>query len=82
MSFKAPRTLLIAANKDSLVDPQRNTGGLARRLKAAGVETRVRYLDNVSHVTVMAAVAGPLKFLAPVREAVLAFLGLPVAAPK
>ncbi len=82
VSFKAPRTLLIAANKDSLVDPQRNTGGLARRLKAAGVETRVRYLDNVSHVTVMAAVAGPLKFLAPVREEVLAFLGLPVAAPK
>ena len=77
VSFKAPRTLLIAANKDNLVDPVRNSGGLARRLKAAGVDTTVRYLDGVSHVTILASVAAPLKFLSPVREEVLAFLGLP-----
>jgi acetyl esterase/lipase len=82
VSFKAPRTLLIAANKDSLVDPVRNTLGLARRLKAAGVDTTVRLLDGVSHVTVMASVAAPLKFLSPVREEVRAFLGLPGAQAK
>jgi acetyl esterase/lipase len=82
VSFKAPRTLLIAANKDNLVDPVRNTGGLARRLKAAGVDTTVRYLDGVSHVTIMASVAAPLKFLSPVREEILAFLGLPAAPAK
>ena len=31
---------------------------------------------------VLAAVAAPLKFLAPVREEVLAFLGLPTASAK
>lgn len=82
VSPKAPRTLLIAANKDNLVNPVRNTGGLAQRLKAAGVDTTVRLMEGVNHVTVLAAVAAPLKFLAPVREEVLAFLGLPTASAK
>jgi acetyl esterase/lipase len=82
VSSKAPRTLLIAANNDNLVNPVRNTGGLAQRLKAAGVDTTVRLMDGVNHVTVLAAVAAPLKFLAPVREEVLAFLRLPTASAK
>jgi len=82
VSFKGPRTLLIAASKDKLVDPARNTMGLARRLQAAGVDTTVRLLDGVSHVTVLASVAEPLKFLSPVREELRAFLGLSVALAK
>lgn len=82
VSFKAPRTLLIAASKDKLVDPVRNTLGLARRLKTAGVDTTVRLLDGVTHVTVLASVAAPLKFLSPVREELRAFLGLPKAPAK
>ncbi|MGE0330854.1 MAG: alpha/beta hydrolase [Ramlibacter sp.] len=82
VSFKAPRTLLIAANKDKLVDPVRNTLGLARRLKAAGVDTAVRLLDGASHVTVLASVAAPLKFLSPVRQELRAFLGLSDAPAK
>ncbi len=82
VSFKAPRTLLIAANNDNLVNPGRNTAGLGQRLKAAGVDTTVRMMDGVNHVTVLAAVASPLKFLAPVRKEVLAFLGLPAASAK
>ncbi len=75
-SNKAPRTLLLAAARDSLVNPQRNTLGLAARLKAEGNEVTVKVLDNVSHTTVIGAMASPLRFLAPVRAEVLAFLGL------
>jgi len=78
----APRTLLVAANRDNLVDPQRNTGGLARQLQAAGVPTTVRFLDGVSHTTIIASVAAPLRFLSPLREEVLAFLGLTGAGAK
>lgn len=79
---KAPRTLLIAANKDNLVNPQRNTVGLAERLRAAGTDTSVKLLDGVSHVTIIASVAGPLNFMSPVREDVVAFLGLDPAPAK
>ncbi|MCW5652068.1 MAG: alpha/beta hydrolase [Ramlibacter sp.] len=77
-----PRTLLLAAASDSLVDPQRNTLGLARALKAGGTDVTAGVLDRVSHTTVIAAMARPLRFLAPVRAQVLAFLGLPVASNK
>jgi acetyl esterase/lipase len=73
---QSPRTLLIAANSDSLVDPVRNTGGLAARLKAAGVDVTTHYHDKVSHATVIGAMASPLRFLAPVRKEVLNFVGL------
>jgi acetyl esterase/lipase len=73
---KAPRTLLLAANKDDLVNPQRNTVGLAALLQAAGVPTTVKLFDRVNHVTIIASVAGPLSFLSPVREEVAAFIGL------
>ena len=76
----APRTLLLAATKDDLVNPQRNTVGLASRLQAAGVETRVRVFDGVSHVTILGALARPLRGLAPVLPEVLAFLRLGDAA--
>lgn len=76
VSAKAPRTLLIAANSDNLVDPVRNTMGLGNKLKAAGVDTTIRRYDNVSHVTLIGAMAGPLRFLAPVRDDVLEFVGL------
>jgi acetyl esterase/lipase len=50
--------------------------GLGQRLKAAGVPAAVQVLDGVSHGTVIGAMARPLRFLAPVRAEVLAFLGL------
>jgi acetyl esterase/lipase len=76
VNAKAPRTLLIAANTDNLVNPVRNTVGLGNKLKAAGVDTTVKRYDNVSHVTLIGAMAGPLRFLAPVRDDVLEFVGL------
>lgn len=74
---QAPRTLLLAAIKDDLVNPQRSTVGLGERLKAAGVPVRVELYPRVNHVTLLAAMAQPLRWLAPVRAEVLAFLGLP-----
>ena len=73
----APRTLLLAAITDSLVNPQRSTVGLGRALQAVGVPTKVELYPRVNHVTLLAAMAQPLRWLAPVWSEVLAFLGLP-----
>ncbi|MFC5496750.1 alpha/beta hydrolase [Caenimonas terrae] len=80
VSGQAPRTLLLAAVNDSLVDPQRSTVGLGRALQTAGVPTRVELYPRVSHVTLLASLAQPLRWLAPVRAEVVAFLGLPTPA--
>ncbi|MBG9388832.1 alpha/beta hydrolase [Caenimonas aquaedulcis] len=72
----APRTLLLAPEKDSLVNPRRSTMALGEKLKSLGVDARWRLLDGVSHITIMASLAKPLSWLSPVRAEVLAFLGL------
>lgn len=74
-SAQAPRTLLLAARDDRTVNPDRNSATLARRLREAGVPVRLQLLDGVNHVTVIAALASPLRGLAPVRDEVLGFLG-------
>jgi acetyl esterase/lipase len=75
----APPTLLLAAREDDSVNPQRSTVGLALALRKAGVSARHKLYDGVGHVTVLAAMAGPLDWLAPVRADVLAFLEPPAA---
>ena len=77
VSAQAPRSLLLAAVKDDLVNPQRSTVGLGDRLKAAGVQTQVKLYPRVNHITLLAAVAQPLRWLAPVREDIVSFLELP-----
>ncbi|MGY2376110.1 alpha/beta hydrolase [Pseudomonas sp. SDO524_S393] len=74
ISHDAPPALLIAATDDNLVDPKRNTGGLAERLRVAGVAVQVFYFDRPSHRTLVAALAKPLRWLAPVRERVTGFI--------
>ena len=74
VSAGAPRALLLAAQKDGTVNPQRNTQGLAAALQAAGVPVRVQVLERVNHVTIVGALSRPLAWLAPVREEVLAFI--------
>ena len=76
----APRTFLGAAVKDSLINPQRNTVGLADRLKSAGVPVTLRMYEGVSHITLLASMARPLRFLAPTLEDVVAFIGATPAA--
>jgi acetyl esterase/lipase len=74
VSRDAPPALLIAANSDDLVNPARNTGGLARKLRGAGVHVEEVYYDRVNHVTLVASLAAPLRLLAPTLDAVEHFI--------
>jgi acetyl esterase/lipase len=70
----APRTLLLAGGKDTVVSAQRSTVGLSRRLEAAGVPVRMRLFDELNHATAIGAMARPLRWLAPVRDEVTGFI--------
>lgn len=77
-SSASPRALLMAVAGDKLVNPQRNTSQMAGKLRAAGVEVQTREFDDLSHITLIGAVAKPLEWLGgPVLPPLLAFLGLP-----
>jgi acetyl esterase/lipase len=69
-----PPALLIAATKDNLVNPMRNTAGLARKLREAGVPVQDLYYSRPSHVTLVATLSRPLRRLAPVLDQVVAFV--------
>jgi acetyl esterase/lipase len=71
---KAPPSFLAAARRDDLIDPQRNTGGLATRLQAAAVPVTLRFYDRVDHMTLVGALAWPLRWLAPVLDDVATFV--------
>ncbi len=72
-----PRTLLVAAEKDDTVDPQRSTVALANGLRQAGNNVTLHLYPRVSHATLVGALGTPLRWLAPVRRDLLDFLGLP-----
>ena len=74
VSHGAPPALLIAATRDTLVNPTRNTGGLARKLREAGVPVQDLYYARPSHVTLVATLSRPLRRLAPVLDQVVAFI--------
>jgi len=63
-----------AARRDRLVDPERNTLGLARRLEEAGTPVFLHLYSGVGHETLIGAFARPLRWLAPVRRDVLRFI--------
>ena len=75
VSKSSPPALLIAANKDDLVNPARNTGALASKLRANGVTVQEVYFDGVNHVTLVASIAAPLRSLAPTLDAIDTFIG-------
>ena len=70
----SPPALLMAASEDQLVDPQRNTGGMASRLQAAGVPVTARYFPKPSHATLIASLVWPFRHLAPVLDEVDQFV--------
>ena len=73
----APRTLLLAASGDKSVNPVRNTRQMATKLRAAGVEVQTREFDNLGHMTLIGALAGPLEWIGgPVLPPLLDFIGL------
>jgi len=73
-SAGAPRAFLGAALDDTLVNPQRNSVGLARRLREAGASVELRLYGRVNHLTLLGALAAPLHWMAPVLDDVVAFI--------
>jgi acetyl esterase/lipase len=74
VSHDAPPSLVIAAVDDNLDNPTRNTGGLANKLRAAGVPVEAFYFTKTSHATLVASISRPLRWLAPVLDRVTAFI--------
>ncbi|NWD42401.1 alpha/beta hydrolase [Pseudomonas yamanorum] len=74
VSHDAPPSQLIASVDDNLVNPKRNTGGLANKLRAAGVPVEEFYFTKTSHATLVASMSRPLRWLAPVLDRVTAFI--------
>ena len=74
VSASAPPSLLMASTDDKLVNPTRNTGGLAAKLRGVGVPVQVFYFGKTNHQTLVAAMAKPLRWLAPVLDRVAGFI--------
>ena len=74
VSRTAPPALLIASHDDKIVNPQRNTAGLAQQLRNSGVAVTELYFDRTSHATLVAAISWPLRGLAPVLDNVERFV--------
>ncbi len=73
-SQKAPRSFLGAPEQDRVVDPQRNSVGLADKLRSLGVPVELHLYPRAGHVTLAGAFAAPLRWLAPVLPQVVAFI--------
>jgi acetyl esterase/lipase len=65
--------LLIAGDKDTVVDPG-NTARLAAKVRAAGGKVEVITYPGIGHVRTVAALAPPLQWLTPVMRDVRAFI--------
>ncbi len=74
VSAAVPRTFLGAARDDTVVSPTRSTQQLADRLHAAGVAVTWKFYPYVGHATLAGSLATPLRWLAPVRDDVVAFI--------
>ncbi len=73
-SRASPPALLLAPTRDTLVDSQRSTVGMAERLKSQGVRVEAELFDSVGHITLVAALASVLRGRAPVLDRVSAFI--------
>jgi acetyl esterase/lipase len=69
----APPTLLLHGENDGTVRPA-NSEHLAAGLAAAGNRVQLKLYPNLDHVALVAALAAPLRWLAPVLADVTAFL--------
>jgi acetyl esterase/lipase len=70
----APPALLVASRSDRLVNPVRNTGGLAAKLRAAGVPVEEIYTEHTSHASLVGSLALPLRGLAPTLDLIEQFV--------
>jgi acetyl esterase/lipase len=74
VTARAPRTLLISAEHDQVVHPERNSVALADALQRAGVAVTLKRYDTLNHATTLGALAWPLRGLAPVLDDITAFI--------
>jgi acetyl esterase/lipase len=68
-----PPMFLAAGRRDTTVDPG-NTDRLAAKLRAAGDTVEVKHYPLVGHALLVAALAAPLRFFAPVLADVRGFI--------
>lgn len=73
--------LLAVGLDDQRINPLRNTVGLAHALRDAGAPVALRQYEGLGHEPVVAAIARPLRRLAPVLDDVVDFVRAP-AAPR
>lgn len=74
VSETATPALLITARHDAVVNPMRNTGGLAKALRMKNVSVGEIYFDGVGHATLVATFSTPLRHLAPTLDVVERFV--------
>ena len=74
-SANAPRSFLAAPVKDALVSPTRSTQSLAAKLQVAGAPVTLRLYERASHTSLIGAFSPPLRWVAPVLDDVIAFIG-------
>lgn len=70
----SPPSFLGAADSDALVNPERNSRQLAARLQAVDVAVQLHRYPKANHLTLVGAMAAPLRWIAPVRDDVVAFV--------
>ena len=71
---ESPRSFLAAPENDQIVDAERNTHQLAKKLAAVGVSVTYKRYPGVSHESLIGAMGRPLRWLAPVLDDVDAFI--------
>jgi acetyl esterase/lipase len=74
ISGLAPPALLIASTDDNLVNPVRNTGGMARQLRQQKVPVTELYYSHISHTLLVGSIASPLRALAPTLDDIERFV--------
>lgn len=73
-SRASPPVFLGVDTGDKLVNPQRNSAQMARKLEAAGVPVTYREYGHLSHTLLIGVFAAPLRWLSPVSDDVAAFV--------
>jgi acetyl esterase/lipase len=68
------RSFLGAPQNDHIVNPERNSLGLADKLAANGVAVTYKRYPHVNHITLLGAMSRPLRWLAPVLDDVEQFI--------
>lgn len=71
----SPPALLMVGSADKVVDPRRNTDGLAKALSVVGANVEVIRYRGLGHELLVGALARPLRWRAPVLDDLCAFLG-------